>query len=551
MQAIAEVIRHADDHGHLIGNHHHSGTTFKAWQAGGALNHFSMQFSATDDAAHTGAIEALEKATGRYQIIYSESTATRKSVDGMRRHAWAVATGGLMPMLLPMDIANTPVAALRQCRHLRTFFEATDFHTMAPHDELKHAETKHVLADRSRSYIAYSDSLASQLGVKEVPAGRCEVTWLDCQTGRTVNEHRLLDRGGDHAFNKPSGLGPECAAWIRFSDAKLYFPAPGESLLNQAQRTPQEAGLKPEVVDRLRKRIPSGHWALWRHGYLLHCEGDFHQTKDVASLRKTWHAMIVGAAIQQGRIPSLGQKIGVWLPALKGNHALATWRHVMTQSAGFDYPYGDYPAFQPGEMWTYSDWNLVHLCNALARVYGRKDYHDRYDLVARQAYFDAIGLKGWSTAIKRDIGFGAEDGVRFQLSLEHMGRLGLLALARGRWGERQLIPEWFVRELETKQTYGMKANYDGPNDGRVKSGWFHEHRDQFPESPYGYLTWVNTDGDFYPGADRGWAFGAGAGGSYVLWNHRFGIVFAGFGIDTGPTAHGIPHVIEAHLADKL
>ncbi|MGH9838765.1 MAG: family 16 glycoside hydrolase, partial [Blastocatellia bacterium] len=62
------------------------------------------------------------------------------------------------------------------------------------------------------------------------------------------------------------------------------------------------------------------------------------------------------------------------------------------------------------------------------------------------------------------------------------------------------------------------------------------------------MTWVNTGGDFYPGADRGWAFGSGAGGSYVLWNHRHGIVFAGFGVETGPTNNGIPHIIEAHLA---
>ncbi len=40
VRAIAEVIKNADEHGHLIGTHHLSGTTFKAWQAGSALNHF-------------------------------------------------------------------------------------------------------------------------------------------------------------------------------------------------------------------------------------------------------------------------------------------------------------------------------------------------------------------------------------------------------------------------------------------------------------------------------------------------------------------------------
>ena len=195
VQAIAAVIRQADEHGHLIGNQHHSGTVFKAWQEGGALNHFAMQLSATDDAAHAGAIEALQKAAGRYQVIYSESTAMRTDEEGMRRHAWAVAMGGLTPMLLRMDIASTPVESLRQCRYLQQFFEATDFYRMAPHDELKHGETRYVLGDPGRSYIAYADHLAGKLGVKDLPAGRGEVTWLDCRSGRTAEEHHSLPRG--------------------------------------------------------------------------------------------------------------------------------------------------------------------------------------------------------------------------------------------------------------------------------------------------------------------------------------------------------------------
>ena len=40
----------------------------------------------------------------------------------------------------------------------------------------------------------------------------------------------------------------------------------------------------------------------------------------------------------------------------------------MMQAAGFGYPYGDYPTYSPGEMWTYFDLNLVHLCNVLEYV---------------------------------------------------------------------------------------------------------------------------------------------------------------------------------------
>jgi hypothetical protein len=163
----------------------------------------------------------------------------RTDEAGLRRHAWAVAMGGLMPMLLRMDIAGTPVESLRQCRYLQQFFEATDFYRMAPHDELKHGETRYVLSDPGRSYIAYADRLTSKLGVKGLPAGRCEVTWLDCRSGRTAEEQHSLSRAGDHGFDKPPVFGPECAAWIRFPDLKLSSPVPAAPAV--AERAPGHA----------------------------------------------------------------------------------------------------------------------------------------------------------------------------------------------------------------------------------------------------------------------------------------------------------------------
>ena len=328
----------------------------------------------------------------------------------------------------------------------------------------------------------------------------------------------------------------------------IYFPPPGRGLLLQARRNPTDLGLSAALLDRLDRQIRSNpvpdrtqRWALWRWGYLVHVEGDFDKPIDVYSLRKTWHALTVGAAIGQNRIPSIDQKLSVWQTELEGNHADATWRHVITQSSCFDYPYGSHPAYRPGEMWTYSDMNPFHLCHALAKVYGRRDFYDDYQQVAAAAYFDAIGMEGWGTCIHFDTLSQMDDGVRFLLSLEHMGRLGLLVLARGRWQGRQLIPQAFVEALERKQTYGMSVNYEGPCDGKTH---LHAYADRFPECPYGYMTWVNTDGDYFPGADSAWAFGAGAGGNYTLWNFNLGIVFAAHGIQMDPLAKSVPQCIE-------
>lgn len=328
--------------------------------------------------------------------------------------------------------------------------------------------------------------------------------------------------------------------------ADLYFPPPGEGLEAQSRRTPSEAGLDPALIRALQGAKVAARWALWRNGRLIHVEGDFHASSDVASNRKTWHALTVGAAILQGKIPSLDQKVSVWNKDLEGRDADATWRHVITQSAGFDYPYGSYPDFPPGKMWTYSDYNPVNLCRALARVYGRRDYDDNYDQALKEAYFDAIGLRGWKTILKKDQGFsGPNDGVRLVLDLEDMGRLGLLVLARGKWNGRQIVPEWFVRELETKQTRGMLVNYKGPNDGTLPFD-----PKLFPEAPYGYMTWVNTDGDLLPGADKAWAYASGAGGHKVFWNQKYGIVFAAAGAKRMERDGDIPAIVERHIARR-
>jgi CubicO group peptidase (beta-lactamase class C family) len=340
-------------------------------------------------------------------------------------------------------------------------------------------------------------------------------------------------------------------------DAKhLTFPGSGQGLGVWDRLSPEDAGLDVGVIgaiDRFVEANPNAHprcsprWGLWRCGRLIHAsvedDDGFVETIDVASLRKTWHAMMVGAAVHQERIPSIDQPIGEWIE-VEERFASVTWRHVMMQTAGLDYPYGEYPSYEPGKMWTYSDLNLVVLCNALARVYGREDFYDDYASCASAAYFDAIGMEGWSTKIVFDKASQIDDGVRFVISLDHMGRLGLFALARGCWNGERLVPEGYVETLETKQTSGLCVNYEGPNDGIVH---LKDFANQFPECPYGLLSWTNSDGDYFPGADSGWAWGAGAGGTYIVWNAKLGFVFAAAGIEMDPDRNGIPHLIERAL----
>lgn len=299
VQEIAKVIRAEDEHGHLVGNHHQSGTRFKSWQPGGALSHFSMQLAAAGDEAHHGAIEALTAARGHYQIIYSESTAAPTDPASARKHAWSVAMGGVMPMLLRMDIASTPDFLLEQCRYLQEFFESTDFYTMRAADPLANSATKYVLADSGRSYIAYSDDISDTMGIKAMPGGTCLVTWLECQTGVTTTQEFRFAAPGDRLFHKPDSFGIECAVWVRFPsvdrpdldsfadapaadveplDAMKYFPPPdadgGWRVLKDAETIRNVAGLDVAKLDEafawIQRDTKNGGLLVLRNGWLVY-----------------------------------------------------------------------------------------------------------------------------------------------------------------------------------------------------------------------------------------------------------------------------------------
>jgi CubicO group peptidase (beta-lactamase class C family) len=343
----------------------------------------------------------------------------------------------------------------------------------------------------------------------------------------------------------PQSLSPTRPP-ARSTAGGVYFPPPGETLEYQDRRTPEEVGLDPEIIPALSGEASNwfSRWALWRHGYLVHVKGNFNDTYEVKSVRKTVHALTVGAALHQGVLSSYDELVSDYVSGLTGNDAAASFWHVMNQSSGFDYPgCGDPTDYLPGEMWTYSDYNPVYLNMALAAAYGKPYSKEGYTELLSEAFFDAIGMQGWSASINTRLLDGLGDGVRLHLDLEDMGRLGLLVLADGIWDGVRLIEEGFVQKLETKQTYDMSVNYSGCNDGVVNMD-----PGIFFEVPYGLMTWVNTDGDYYPGADNSWALARGGGrGFYLLWNRENGIVFAAIWTRTDPGSYTFPHIIENHI----
>jgi hypothetical protein len=212
--AIAAAIREADIHQHPIAIHQNSGLRFD-FPDDPNIDQFAIQYNVkTAEDLHAGMVKAFKDAAGRYNLNMSEA-ADHGTGETMRKKNWAVAMGGAYVMVFEMDIASTTESDLRDCGRMVRFFEATDFQTMAPHDELAHAATEYVLARPGVSYIAYASKRSGPMGLKAMKAGRYDLAWIDCASGKTVVQHNVEVAGGDQNLSPPDGISAECAVHVR------------------------------------------------------------------------------------------------------------------------------------------------------------------------------------------------------------------------------------------------------------------------------------------------------------------------------------------------
>jgi len=212
---IASEIRAADDYGHPIAVHKHSGLGFSEFADDADIDQFAIQYNVPDaDTLHEGMVRAWKQSGGRYNLNMSEA-ADYGSGEQARKKSWACAMGGAYVMILGMDIAVTAVSDLVDCGHLVRFFESTNFYEMTPHDELKYGSTKYVLGQPGVSYIAYTPELRGEIGLKHMTAGIYDFYWFDCAAGKQVSQTEVKVSDGNHTWSKPLAIGNELAVYIK------------------------------------------------------------------------------------------------------------------------------------------------------------------------------------------------------------------------------------------------------------------------------------------------------------------------------------------------
>ncbi|MCA9138029.1 MAG: amidohydrolase family protein, partial [Planctomycetales bacterium] len=183
----------------------------------------------------------------------------------------------------------------------------------------------------------------------------------------------------------------------------------------------------------------------------------------------------------------LKARSGVYHPALYETAAMAAKRPKRH-------------SHDPNTFWYYNNWDFNAACTIFENATGRSVYEEFDNVIARP-----LGMQDFRR--ERDTGYVAgKDSVHpaypFRLSTRDLAKFGQLMLQGGRWNERQLIPEDWVRE--------STASYSDTGDS----------------GGYGYMWWVETEGRHFPGVKlpEGSFSARGFRGQYLLIIPRWALV---------------------------
>lgn len=183
------------------------------------------------------------------------------------------------------------------------------------------------------------------------------------------------------------------------------------------------------------------------------------------SMAKTFISILVGIAVDEGKIRSIDQPVGDFIPEYQeGDKSKVTIRHLLTMSSGINFtedyknPFG-FPAEayygtdlrdlvfrydaveEPGKQFDYQSGNTMLLCFALSKATGMSvsDYASEKLWKPIEAEHDAY----WSLDRK---GGDEKAYCCFNSNARDFARIGKLYLDSGKWNGRQVVPEKYVLE---------------------------------------------------------------------------------------------------------
>ena len=255
-----------------------------------------------------------------------------------------------------------------------------------------------------------------------------------------------------------------------------------------------------------------------RHGYIVAEFGDTRAVDPTYSAAKSYLSTIAGLAVDHGLIADVHDPVasdvddgGYDSP----HNAQVTWHRHLQQTSEwegslwgrkhdfvgeFEFGQGERAprALQaPGAYYEYNDVRINRLALSLLRLW-RKPLPQ----VLKDEIMDPIGATGtWQYLgydnadveidgqVMRSVTGGTRWGAGVWINSYDHARFGYLFLRNGKWKDQQILSEKWIRMATTRGTVG-------------------------PD--YGYLWWLNTDGEAWPDAPKT-VFQAAGYGSNTVW----------------------------------
>lgn len=284
-----------------------------------------------------------------------------------------------------------------------------------------------------------------------------------------------------------------------FNDGQYQFPEAGWKLYGH----PGELGWSESKLAKLGARADSLETAalmVIHKGVLVNDWGATDEPYITQSIRKGLLNSLYGIYRERGDIDidKTLAELGINdTPPLTPSEQQATVRHLLQSTSGVYhsalYEVGSWKrnkpergTHQPGESWYYNNWDFNALGTIFEQETGREIGPAFYDDVAQPIQMQDFNPGDVVYSRKGDLSEKIMDNTSdhpaymFSMSARDLARYGLLYLNKGRWGDRQVVPEQWIAE-----------------------SWEPVDISIFKTLKFGYLWWQFEDGYVYPDDNLG------------------------------------------------
>jgi CubicO group peptidase (beta-lactamase class C family) len=272
------------------------------------------------------------------------------------------------------------------------------------------------------------------------------------------------------------------------------------------------------VLGPLPKQRAATNGIILRHGYIAAEFGDTKSNDPVYSVAKSFLSIVASLAVERGLIQDINDPVAKYIHDGgydSPHNAKITWKNHLQQTSEWEGTlWGKNADFvgveqfgsgqrrpreihEPGSFYEYNDVRINRFSLSILRLFGKG-----VPEVLKAGVMDPIGASQdwqWLGYANSNVEIegrqlasvtgGTRWGGGLWINSEDLARVGLLVLNRGKWGNRPVVSEHWLKDAVTPSEHG-------------------------PD--YGYLWWLNTQRKQWPSGSAS-SFAALGNGSNTVW----------------------------------